>query len=104
MYLGSYMAAVSDLPACEEGVHHIQHETQAWVSNRCMGTGVLTVGEQRLTWTGPDTNFSLEYRAINMHAISRDHSAFPQVVFLQFLYLCFVFYGLLTAGQPLSGR
>ncbi|XP_022648295.1 methylosome subunit pICln-like isoform X2 [Varroa jacobsoni] len=62
-----------------EGIRHQVTDTQALIRNSDFGKGTLYISEGRLCWSGESgTGFSLEYPAIQLHAISRDPSVAPR--------------------------
>ncbi|XP_071549458.1 methylosome subunit pICln isoform X2 [Panulirus ornatus] len=67
-----------NLPPPEEGVRHRQCNTQAFINEQCLGTGILYIAESRVSWArdGANAGFSLEYPHIAIHAVSRDVSNF----------------------------
>ncbi|XP_051952714.1 methylosome subunit pICln-like isoform X2 [Xyrauchen texanus] len=73
------MVVLKSLPPPSEGIRHQQAETTAFMDEKRLGSGTLFVAEACLSWfDGSGMGFSLEYTSINLHAISRDQSDFPE--------------------------
>lgn len=73
------MVLLKSLPAPIEGIRHQQPDTAAVLDGKGLGTGTLYVAESCLSWfDASGMGFSLEYPSISLHAVSRDHSAYPQ--------------------------
>ncbi|RWS08298.1 nuclear receptor subfamily 2 group C member 2-like protein [Dinothrombium tinctorium] len=62
----------------DELIKHVESNTKAFVKDRELGKGTLFIAENRLCWlTDAGQGFSLEYRNIALHAVSKDLSHFP---------------------------
>lgn len=67
-----------------EDVRHVQPLCRAHVQAHDLGDGTLYIADSALTWQDPAGHgFQLQYPSIQLHAVSRDTSAFPE----QCLYL-----------------
>ncbi|KAK6195250.1 hypothetical protein SNE40_000720 [Patella caerulea] len=71
------MVILTNFPPPTEGIRHQQDNTAAVIDQKELGNGTIFIAESRLSWRGVDgSGFSLEYKSINLHAVSRDLSAF----------------------------
>lgn len=72
------MMLLTNISAPDEGIHHKQEETQAFIDGKEVGNGALFITESEVSWlnTGGQ-GFGLQYPNISLHAVSRDTSAFP---------------------------
>jgi len=76
---------VSSLGAPSEGVMLSQPSTRLFVNSTPYGAGTLILADSRISWRsdGAGSQFSIEYKGVSIHAVSRDVSKFPH----QCLYL-----------------
>jgi len=73
------MVVVSDLGPPQEGVRHTQPAVATYVNRKSMGMGTLYISEARVSWVGiQGKGFSLEYKHVALHAVSRDLTQFHQ--------------------------
>jgi len=73
------MVILTSFPPPTEGVRILEPNTVAHVGRRDLGKGTLYIAESRVSWvSNASEGFSLEYPAISLHAVSRDHRAYPE--------------------------
>jgi len=73
------MVVVTSLGPPEEGVRHTQANVATFVNRKSMGMGTLYISESRVSWVGiQGQGFSLEYKHVALHAVSRDLTQFHQ--------------------------
>ncbi|PAA52081.1 hypothetical protein BOX15_Mlig018278g1 [Macrostomum lignano] len=53
---------------------HTQPDTEAWLGAECLGSGLLQINENCLTWSGPGRQFALPHSAVYAHALSKTGS------------------------------
>jgi len=76
---------VTSLAASTEDVMLSQPSTRLFVNSTPYGAGTLILANSRISWRSDAANsqFSIEYKGVSIHAVSRDVSKFPH----QCLYL-----------------
>jgi len=78
------MVQLQPVQPCMDDVRHVQPLCKAHVQTHDLGDGTLYIADSALTWQNPAGHgFQLQYPSIQLHAVSRDTSAFPE----QCLYL-----------------
>lgn len=70
---------VSSLGAPSEGVILSQPLTRLFVNSTPYGAGTLILASSRISWRSDaaESQFSIEYKGVSIHAVSRDVSKFP---------------------------
>lgn len=62
----------------EDRLVHEQTSTKAFLQDRCLGEGILSIRESHVSWgNGGANDLHLEYPRIAVHAVCRDTSQFP---------------------------
>ncbi|XP_064615062.1 methylosome subunit pICln-like isoform X2 [Liolophura sinensis] len=65
-------------PPPTDGVRLNQSGTQAFIGDKSYGSGSLYITESCVSWiSDAGQGFTLEYKKISLHAVSRDLTAFP---------------------------
>ncbi|KAK6317339.1 hypothetical protein J4Q44_G00127390 [Coregonus suidteri] len=73
------MVSLKNVSPPSEGIRHEQGEITAIWNGEGLGPGTLYIAETCVSWfDGSGMGFSLEYRSISLHAISRDLTAYPK--------------------------
>ena len=88
------MVHLHQFPVPVEGVHYQNPSIAAVVENTELGKGTLYVTESMISWISSITGegFTIQYRKMSFHAISRDENLHP----LHCIYI--VMNGLLNDG------
>ncbi|KAG1676697.1 putative phospholipid-transporting ATPase IF [Nymphon striatum] len=72
------MVAITSFPPPTEGIILEETNVKLIIDKKTIGTGTLYIAESRVSWrSGDEKCVSIEYLAIEVHAISRDTNAFP---------------------------
>ncbi|KAL1123718.1 hypothetical protein AAG570_001491 [Ranatra chinensis] len=75
------MVVITCFPPPTDDIRHKQPSTKLCINSKEVGIGTLYIAERRLAWvedTSLQQGYSIEYKNVSLHAISRDLQAFPE--------------------------